>query len=102
MITFSATEVMGTGIRECSARYLKECFLHDSSGIVRVEYRDGAVEYIAGTRHDLSRLRWEPRPADNVIELISTGIVVRELAGDVGIRRAMVAELERDSGLSFR
>jgi len=101
MVNYSTTEGTGAALRECSANYVHECFLN-GSGVVRVEHPAGTVEYIAGTRYDLSPLRWEPRQTDDVIELICTGITVHEFAGDVDIRQATAADLERDSGLSFQ
>lgn len=92
---------MGTSLRECSANYVRECLLN-GSGVVRIDHLDGTVEYIAGTRYDLSPLRWEARPADDIIELICTGIVVREVSGGVGIRRATIADLDRVNGPSLQ
>ncbi|WP_064078134.1 hypothetical protein [Prescottella equi] len=84
---------MGTALRECSASYVRECFLNGSG----LSGSNIAVvwEYIANTRYDLSPLGREPRPADNVVALICTRIVVREFADNAAIRRAMAADLER-------
>lgn len=65
---------------------------------VRVEHPGGEVEFVAGTRYDLRPLLWEMRPADGVIELICTGVTVREFAGDVKIRQATAFDLDRDGG----
>lgn len=103
MVNYYATEGMGTALRECSAHDVYKSFL-DECRVLRAKHRDGVVEYIAGTRYDPSptALRWELRTADNVIEVICTGIVVREFASDVEVQQATVDGLERDSGESFR
>ncbi|EME18553.1 hypothetical protein [Rhodococcus triatomae] len=101
MIAYFATEPMGKSVRECSRSYARECLLNGSI-VVRIDHPDSTVEYIAGTRYDLSPLRWEVRPADGVIEVISTGFVVREIPGGVSIRRATSADLAREDGPSVQ
>lgn len=93
---YFATEAMGTELREFSASYVHECFL-DGSGVVRVQYPSGDVEYIAGTRYDPAPLRWRRRTNDGAAEVISTDLVLREFAPDVHVRDANAADLEHET-----